>query len=364
MNFTKIDCTQYVSDPTTEFMASGFNGNQVASVNISAQIVQSVFNNTIQPQFGPQKFDPANEITFSGISVADLNGNRYEYEFANAIDLLLVLPQSYTPEECSGYFTVLNSPNTNFPQYLYTVDMRNINDKYFMNYVLPEQRDIINYDLDAINLASKFSPEFSSVGGSSNSMAYRDNYVYYYMPTTIDQHIWRIKTDGSDASFVNVTNLNPSSGFTVVFLDDTLYMSGFVGNDMYRIDSAVPWVAGSTVNAVATGSGTPFNNTGISAGMPCLPRSVANTFNSKSVDKSVAGIGDEITYTINVTNSSAAPLTDMYLLDVLPAGLEFVASSLTVNSVPNSADPTVAPGALLGLSLDAGDSYAVILIPK
>lgn len=60
----------------------------------------------------------------------------------------------------------------------------------------------------------------------------------------------------------------------------------------------------------------------------------------KSANLPSALVGDVITYSVNVTNSTPAPVTNVSLTDNIPAGTSFVTGSVTVGGVPNAAaDP-------------------------
>lgn len=79
----------------------------------------------------------------------------------------------------------------------------------------------------------------------------------------------------------------------------------------------------------------------------------------KSVDLTFAEGGDTLTYTIDVTNTSAFGLAadNVVFTDPIPAGSTFVPGSLTINGGPNPGDPSA--GVSLG-SIPAGGSVQVI----
>ncbi|TVX92936.1 DUF11 domain-containing protein [Paenibacillus agilis] len=71
-----------------------------------------------------------------------------------------------------------------------------------------------------------------------------------------------------------------------------------------------------------------------------IPVSAPNLSLAKSSNYSSVGIGDNITYSINLTNSGIEDVTDVSLTDPIPTGTSFVPGSVTINGVPApGADP-------------------------
>lgn len=69
---------------------------------------------------------------------------------------------------------------------------------------------------------------------------------------------------------------------------------------------------------------------------------------TKSVDKTVATVGDTITYTVVVTNTGTVTAQDVYFMDTAPTGTSFVVGSVYVDGSNVPGNPGVAPGILLG----------------
>jgi uncharacterized repeat protein (TIGR01451 family) len=90
----------------------------------------------------------------------------------------------------------------------------------------------------------------------------------------------------------------------------------------------------------------------INVGSPIFPVS------TKTVDKTVAKVGDILTYTVGLDNSTGtADATDVIFKDPLPAGLSYVPSSLFIDGVANSGD--IATGVNLG-TVAAGAKKTVV----
>jgi uncharacterized repeat protein (TIGR01451 family) len=51
----------------------------------------------------------------------------------------------------------------------------------------------------------------------------------------------------------------------------------------------------------------------------------------KSVDKPMVCLGDEVRYTVRIKHTGSMPLTDVFLLERLPKGLDFIPGSVTIN---------------------------------
>lgn len=66
---------------------------------------------------------------------------------------------------------------------------------------------------------------------------------------------------------------------------------------------------------------------------------------SKTVSSGVATIGENLTYTVTLTNTGSAPVNSIVLTDVAPSGTIFVPGSVVVNGTPNTGNPA------LGLSV-------------
>ena len=85
--------------------------------------------------------------------------------------------------------------------------------------------------------------------------------------------------------------------------------------------------------ASVTYGGNPINSNSVSTILLLAPTVL------KAVDKLTASIGDTLTYTVTITNTSLNALTNLPFTDTLPAGSTYVTGSFTVNGA--AATPTL-----------------------
>lgn len=57
----------------------------------------------------------------------------------------------------------------------------------------------------------------------------------------------------------------------------------------------------------------------------------------KTVDKSIANVGETVRYTVTLSNTCERPLTGVFFRDTVPNGLAFVSGSVTINGAPATA---------------------------
>ncbi|MGL5153253.1 MAG: DUF7507 domain-containing protein [Clostridium sp.] len=77
----------------------------------------------------------------------------------------------------------------------------------------------------------------------------------------------------------------------------------------------------------------------------------------KEVDKSIAAVGETVTYTVRMVNTGAIPLNNIFLVDTLPNGLQFVPQSVTIDGI-NDPAASVPPGFSIG-NLSQGQGRVV-----
>ncbi|MHA6484835.1 DUF7507 domain-containing protein [Paenibacillus sp. strain BS8-2] len=88
-----------------------------------------------------------------------------------------------------------------------------------------------------------------------------------------------------------------------------------------------------------------------------IPVALPNVTSVKSANLTDATIGETVTYTVVVTNSSAGSVTDVLVQDAIPEGSQYVSGSVTINGV---AAPSASPisGVSIG-TLTAGSSATI-----
>ena len=57
---------------------------------------------------------------------------------------------------------------------------------------------------------------------------------------------------------------------------------------------------------------------------------------TKSVNKSVAAIGDVLTYTVTIPNTGLLPANNVTFTDILPNGTSFIPGTVTVDNIPQT----------------------------
>ncbi len=162
---------------------------------------------------------------------------------------------------------------------------------------------------------------------------------------------------GSQVIFtITVTNAGPSTSATTSVADllpnGYTYVSSTVSQGSY-VSGTGAWTIGSmisgatatlTLTATVNASGTylntatvttsstdpnPDNNT---ASAEVTPNAVADLNISKSVDNPTPLVGQNVTFTITVTNTGPNSATAVVVADALPSGYTFVSSTVTVGS--------------------------------
>lgn len=142
--------------------------------------------------------------------------------------------------------------------------------------------------------------------------------------------------DTIPANTTYANNLSVSTAYTGTTPQTGLTITTIAANETVTISWDV------TVNANAP-AGAVIPNTG-TVTIPTLPPTPTNKVDSavvdvrKSVDKTVAGVGDILTYTITVTNNSSVAALNTFFQDTLPSGTVYN-NNLTVSTTYTGTDP-------------------------
>ncbi|MCD3301321.1 isopeptide-forming domain-containing fimbrial protein, partial [Clostridium botulinum] len=130
--------------------------------------------------------------------------------------------------------------------------------------------------------------------------------------------------------------INPSATTTVKFSADVTVAP--TSGSKYVNSATVSYQFLSPDNTNLTASAN-ASNTLYSDSIVITP-TVSKTATSNNSIEDVVDIGNTVTYTILIKNTSnSSPLTSVSLKDTLPAELSYNANSLTINNIPNSDSP-------------------------
>ncbi|MCR8842912.1 hypothetical protein NQ117_04405 [Paenibacillus sp. SC116] len=83
----------------------------------------------------------------------------------------------------------------------------------------------------------------------------------------------------------------------------------------------------------------------------------------KSASASIIQVGSEVGYTITVTNILAHALYNLFVIDLLPSGLQWIPGSVTINGLPDPNRYDLSAGIRIG-SLEAGSTITVVFKAK
>ncbi|UOY92232.1 cell surface protein [Ectobacillus sp. JY-23] len=185
-----------------------------------------------------------------------------------------------------------------------------------------------------------FGPNLSSLTALSGP----NNPVNNFFASQINNSAGTLDTTGTFGS----RNQNAQSGTNI--------SAGRQSWDITAVDVS-PYLANSQTTAAirlrTSGDTYALNTVGIQINI-----NAPNIFPTKSVNKSVAKIGDVLTYTITVPNTGNLPANNVILTDVLPNGLAFVPGSVTVNG---TAQPTANPVSGINLGTIANGATRTIV---
>ncbi|MEG7923964.1 DUF11 domain-containing protein [Bacillus cereus] len=194
-------------------------------------------------------------------------------------------------------------------------------------------------DADLIGDQALFGPNFSSL----NALSGPNNAVNNFFGSQINNAAGNLDTTGT----FGTRNQSASTGTNI--------SAGRQGWDITSIDIS-PYLTNSQVSAAirltTNGDAYMLNTVGLQINI-----NSPNIQATKSVNKSVAAIGDILTYTVTIPNTGLLPANNAIFIDSLPNGTSFIPGTVTVDNVPQTnANP--AAGISLG-TINNGASRTV-----
>ncbi|MED2038967.1 cell surface protein [Bacillus wiedmannii] len=194
-------------------------------------------------------------------------------------------------------------------------------------------------DADLIGDQALFGPNFSSL----NALSGPNNAVNNFFGSQINNAAGNLDTTGT----FGTRNQSASTGTNI--------SAGRQGWDITSIDIS-PYLTNSQVSAAirltTNGDAYMLNTVGLQINI-----NSPNIQATKSVNKSVAAIGDVLTYTVTIPNTGLLPANNVIFTDILPNGTSFIPGTVTVDNVPQTnANP--AAGISLG-TINNGASRTV-----
>lgn len=194
-------------------------------------------------------------------------------------------------------------------------------------------------DADLIGDQALFGPNFSSL----NALSGPNNAVNNFFGSQINNAAGNLDTTGT----FGTRNQSASTGTNI--------SAGRQGWDITSIDIS-PYLTNSQVSAAirltTNGDAYMLNTVGLQINI-----NSPNIQATKSVNKSVATIGDVLTYTVTIPNTGLLPANNVIFTDILPNGTSFIPGTVTVDNVPQTnANP--AAGISLG-TINNGASRTV-----
>ncbi|MGH0971652.1 DUF7507 domain-containing protein, partial [Bacillus paranthracis] len=195
-------------------------------------------------------------------------------------------------------------------------------------------------DADLIGDQALFGPNFSSL----NALSGPNNSINNFFGSQINNAAGNLDTTGT----FGTRNQSASSGTNI--------SAGRQGWDITSIDIS-PYLTNSQVSAAirltTNGDAYMLNTVGLQINI-----NSPNIQATKSVNKSVATIGDILTYTVTIPNTGLLPANNVILTDILPNGTSFIPGTVTVDNIPQTNDANPAAGISLG-TINNGASRTV-----
>lgn len=194
-------------------------------------------------------------------------------------------------------------------------------------------------DADLTGDQALFGPNFSSL----NALSGPNNAINNFFGSQVNNAAGNLDTTGT----FGTRNQSASTSTNI--------SAGRQGWDITSIDIS-PYLTNSQVSAAirltTNGDAYMLNTVGLQINI-----NSPNIQATKSVNKSVAAIGDILTYTVTIPNTGLLPANNAIFIDSLPSGTSFIPGTVTVDNVPQTnANP--AAGISLG-TINNGTSRTV-----
>ncbi|MEC5304941.1 cell surface protein [Bacillus thuringiensis] len=173
-------------------------------------------------------------------------------------------------------------------------------------------------DADLTGDQALFGPNFSSL----NALSGPNNAVNNFFGSQVNNAAGNLDTTGT----FGTRNQSASTGTNI--------SAGRQGWDITSIDIS-PYLTNSQVSAAirltTNGDAYMLNTVGLQINI-----NSPNIQATKSVNKSVAAIGDILTYTVTIPNTGLLPANNAIFIDSLPNGTSFIPGTVTVDNIPQT----------------------------
>ncbi|EJS75061.1 DUF7507 domain-containing protein [Bacillus cereus] len=173
-------------------------------------------------------------------------------------------------------------------------------------------------DADLTGDQALFGPNFSSL----NALSGPNNAVNNFFGSQINNAAGNLDTTGT----FGTRNQSASTSTNI--------SAGRQGWDITSIDIS-PYLTNSQVSAAirltTNGDAYMLNTVGLQINI-----NSPNIQATKNVNKSVAAIGDVLTYTVTVPNTGLLPANNVIFTDILPNGTSFIPGSVTIDNIPQT----------------------------
>ncbi|MED2580002.1 DUF11 domain-containing protein, partial [Bacillus thuringiensis] len=178
-------------------------------------------------------------------------------------------------------------------------------------------------DADLTGDQALFGPNFSSL----NALSGPNNAINNFFGSQVNNAAGNLDTTGTfgtrNQSASTSTNISAGrQGWDITSIDISSYLTNS------QVSAAI--------RLTTNGDAYMLNTVGLQINI-----NSPNIQATKSVNKSVAAIGDILTYTVTIPNTGLLPANNAIFIDSLPNGTSFIPGTVTVDNVPQTnANPT------------------------